>query len=950
MLVKERVRNYNIRTELANRSSEASSLCVHMDSFMCAAATQRRDSEGLLINGPMRAEEDRLRQSAREFVERQSEKIIAEAAQAKPGAGQKAAELKQALMEMDSMSAAELLFAIKHTGSDALLGADFINSVKSMDPVTASSLLYEIRLTGNTDALTDRRLFSERAKQFFKEIGAESASEWFNSIGKTGNVEALANETVFSDDVSGAIKGNGKIASELSFAIGVTGRQDALVSQEFIEFIKSAPKDIVSEHLSAIWCTGNVDALSSRELVAKIGSGEIDVWKDAVRRLNPESDQAPEKKIVISRADSGEHDRGAKLVVQSLMSEGFDVIYAGDAKSYANAVEIAIKEGARAVGFSIIGDSSKDIVMSAIETAKLKGAEDIVFFGGGMVSQQVTKALEQKGMVFLGPGSAKDDLLSMIAKSNHRQLGPGNLLDAKAIMPVINPHDVGIGFAQEGRSALNRQVFLSRLSETVSEAQSTLPLSKAIELFAIEHVGLAARYGSATDYLAMDYWNLPTSRRSFAEDYFNGFDMVQEGAVVIKTSINTALTHVIKQIAQIEKMVAIKEKEDLARTYYDFYEAENEQGYDIIKVRQRPMATAAYANSAVGMRNVREVIPLIAGLGRAAKARAAEPAEKAVAEQPFVRDAHAAHAQEPRQRISITRLRSSRAYAAVTAAAVEEKAIPKMPQQRPIATAAYANSAVGMRNVREVIPLIAGLGRAAKARAAEPAEKAVAEQPFARDAHADQGVSDKKLASIKQHDSNYMHIAKIEEAKDLGQQGLLSLVKLDLENVGRYARTDARTMVYTGANYSDASGAVKIQVNLVKHAEIALYHISPQNKAALELEVGGLSKSTFNVATRDDLWAISCAKSARQVKIQKTGIKLNFLPTPKLDLHVPLCISSVPGSGPEGESLNPITMLTFDNNYTGTKTETRGNMRSVLFRRVASRIYSSLNNIAKLLG
>ncbi len=391
---------------------EASALMARMDSFLCAATTQDRDgTTNQLINGDLRKEEENLIIRAAEFVESCSNRIIENAAASIKK--NEIEEIKLSLKEMNPLIAAELLFAANYTKDiSALTGREFMDNLGRLDTYVASALLYEIRLTGNAEMLTDKRLFQNGAAEFFNQLGPEAASEWFNSIGRTGNISALTSETALSIDVLTAVKGNANIASELSYAIGDTGSAARLTSREFLGVLKGLDSDVAAEYLSAIWCTKRVDELTSSEIMGMISSGEADVWKDIVRLFK--NDDPSAARVIISKADGSQHDRGVKLIVQSLVSSGFDVIYTGSTQNQEEIINTAIKERANAIGFSITGEASQSMAADTMAIAKLRGVNDISFFAGGMINPILANILEQKGARLFMQGSTLEDLVNFL--------------------------------------------------------------------------------------------------------------------------------------------------------------------------------------------------------------------------------------------------------------------------------------------------------------------------------------------------------------------------------------------------------------------------------------------------------------------------------------------------------------------------------------------------------
>ncbi len=414
-----------VRDRINSAESRIVSFTERIDTFLSTVSTQERDRDtNELVNEDMRRQEFSLRSEAFEFVSRYSDGIIGNAL------GQISepdiSRLKKGLEMMDELTAAEFLLGIRYTGdASALASAEFMDNLRLLDPYVANSLLYEIRLTGNHVDLTDDRLFKGNGPSFFNRLGPEAASEWFNSIGSTGNVSALTSDAALSDFVIEAVNGDAAIASELSYAIGRTDNPERLASPQFLSLLSEMDASVATEYLSAIWCTKRVEEMATGEIARMVGTGKADVWKDVVRLFN--SNDLNSETIIISMAGDGGHDRGAKLTVESLMSSGFDTIYVGSVQNPEELIEIAKREDAQAIGFSISLDTDQSIIIGAIAEARAAGLDGISFFGGGMITSEMAQILESAGTTVFAPGASQSDLVSF--------------LKPQSVIPGIMPHE-----------------------------------------------------------------------------------------------------------------------------------------------------------------------------------------------------------------------------------------------------------------------------------------------------------------------------------------------------------------------------------------------------------------------------------------------------------------------------------------------------------------------------
>ncbi len=302
-----------------------------------------------------------------------------------------------------------------------LVSEEFLISLSSMDRYIGSGLLFEMRITGNIKDLKDPRLFTQDAIKFLGAIGPEAASQWLDAIGRTGNVADLTSSEAMSDDVIRTIRNNGKLASDLSFTIGELGASEIL-KKDFLEGLKELDPLIAAELLSAIWCNQDkVAEITSRTVVDGIIKGDLGVWTDVVR-LDHGSGQAP-LRVVISKPGDDTHDRSLKMIIKSLREAGVEVIYTGGITDPREIASIAIREGAHAVGFGIMDDAHRGMVIEAGNMLRSQGHGDVAIFGGGMISPKSSRRLIRAGVEVFGLGSVPADVVNFVMESTHRNIG-----------------------------------------------------------------------------------------------------------------------------------------------------------------------------------------------------------------------------------------------------------------------------------------------------------------------------------------------------------------------------------------------------------------------------------------------------------------------------------------------------------------------------------------------
>ncbi len=105
----------------------------------------------------------------------------------------------------------------------------------------------------------------------------------------------------------------------------------------------------------------------------------------------------PDKQIrvLISKIGLDGHDRGAKLVADSLKNAGMEVIYLGIRHTADQIVTTAIKEKVDYVGLSFLSGDQLTLVPKVIQKLKENGGEEIkVIVGGIILQEQIPKLLE----------------------------------------------------------------------------------------------------------------------------------------------------------------------------------------------------------------------------------------------------------------------------------------------------------------------------------------------------------------------------------------------------------------------------------------------------------------------------------------------------------------------------------------------------------------------------
>jgi len=126
---------------------------------------------------------------------------------------------------------------------------------------------------------------------------------------------------------------------------------------------------------------------------------------------------SPERtvRVVVAKPGLDGHDRGAKIVARALRDAGFEVIYTGLHQTPEQIVATAVQEDADAIGLSVLSGAHNYLFKRVLELLKEKGAEDVVVFGGGIITPEDVAALKAIGVKELfTPGTSTQDIVRFV--------------------------------------------------------------------------------------------------------------------------------------------------------------------------------------------------------------------------------------------------------------------------------------------------------------------------------------------------------------------------------------------------------------------------------------------------------------------------------------------------------------------------------------------------------
>jgi len=122
-------------------------------------------------------------------------------------------------------------------------------------------------------------------------------------------------------------------------------------------------------------------------------------------------------RILIAKPGLDGHDRGAKVVARALRDAGCEVIYTGLHQTPAQIAEIAVQEDVDGLGLSALSGAHLTLFPSVVEELKVRGADDIVVFGGGVIPEGDVRVLEEAGISpIFGPGTSLDVIQTWVTQ------------------------------------------------------------------------------------------------------------------------------------------------------------------------------------------------------------------------------------------------------------------------------------------------------------------------------------------------------------------------------------------------------------------------------------------------------------------------------------------------------------------------------------------------------
>jgi methylmalonyl-CoA mutase C-terminal domain/subunit len=116
-------------------------------------------------------------------------------------------------------------------------------------------------------------------------------------------------------------------------------------------------------------------------------------------------------RVVVAKPGLDGHDRGIKVIARALRDAGFEVIYTGLFQTPEQIAESVLQEDADAVGLSVLSGAHMTLFPRVIDQLAVRGLDDVVVFGGGIIPHDDTDELQVKGVAAIfTPGASIDEI------------------------------------------------------------------------------------------------------------------------------------------------------------------------------------------------------------------------------------------------------------------------------------------------------------------------------------------------------------------------------------------------------------------------------------------------------------------------------------------------------------------------------------------------------------
>lgn len=120
-------------------------------------------------------------------------------------------------------------------------------------------------------------------------------------------------------------------------------------------------------------------------------------------------------RALIGKVGLDGHDRGAKVIAAAFRDAGIEVIYAGLRQTPETIVESALQEDVDIIGISVLSGAHMTIFPKVKKLMTSKGLDDVLLFGGGIISESDKDELLKIGVGRLfSPGASTIEIVEYV--------------------------------------------------------------------------------------------------------------------------------------------------------------------------------------------------------------------------------------------------------------------------------------------------------------------------------------------------------------------------------------------------------------------------------------------------------------------------------------------------------------------------------------------------------
>lgn len=123
-------------------------------------------------------------------------------------------------------------------------------------------------------------------------------------------------------------------------------------------------------------------------------------------------------RVLLAKPGLDGHDRGIKVIAAAFRDAGMEVIYTGLRQTPGMIAEAAVQEDVDAVGISVLSGAHMTLFPAIINELAKRDAQDIILFGGGIISDEEIAALKAKGVSrIFTPGASTEEAVNYLKEA-----------------------------------------------------------------------------------------------------------------------------------------------------------------------------------------------------------------------------------------------------------------------------------------------------------------------------------------------------------------------------------------------------------------------------------------------------------------------------------------------------------------------------------------------------